>query len=371
MPGAGQEALERKLYIARKQVSHSVQGLRLPRGKQFYIASMSSRTVVYKGLLLADQVDRYYLDLADTKCVSALAVVHQRFSTNTFPSWDLAHPFRYVAHNGEINTVRGNCNWVHAREKATASGILKDDLHRIWPLIYPGQSDSASFDNALELMVMGGYPVEQAVMTMIPEAWQGNPTMDADRRAFYEYYASMMEPWDGPAAMVFTDGVKIGATLDRNGLRPARYVQTRDGLLILASEAGVASLEPERILKKWRLQPGKMLLVDTDKGQVIDDEEIKSRICSALPFQELVSNLTLKLHELQPCPAAALPESKLALSVRQGVFGFTREDLKFLLQPMSETGEEPIGSMGYDSPLSVLSMRPKTLLVTLSSFLHR
>ena len=361
LPGESQDALERKLYISRKLISHAVQGLRLPRGKQFYIASMSSRTVVYKGLLLADQVGQYYRDLADERCTTALAIVHQRFSTNTFPSWDLAHPFRYVAHNGEINTVRGNCNWVHAREKGIASGLLKDDLPRIWPLIYPGQSDSASFDNALELMVMAGYPVEQAVMLMIPEAWESNEHMDPARRAFYEYHASMMEPWDGPAAMVFTDGVKIGATLDRNGLRPARYVQTDDDFIVLASEVGVASFPEERIVKKWRLQPGRMLLVDTEEGRVVSDEEVKNRLAAKQPYEKLVKKLTIKFDGLPDSPNAALPPTCLTRTEAQAVFGYTREDLKFLLQPMAVSGEEAIGSMGNDSPLAVLSDRPKPL----------
>jgi len=240
-----QDAMERKLYIIRKQAGHAIQALRLQHGKEFYVPSMSTRTVVYKGMLLAHQVGEYYLDLREPSMVSALAMVHQRFSTNTFPTWDLAHPFRAVCHNGEINTVRGNVNWIRARQQAIASTVLGEDLDKVWPLIYDGQSDSASFDNCLELLVMGGYPLAHAMMLMIPEAWAGNPLMDEDRRAFYEYHAALMEPWDGPAAMAFTNGVQIGATLDRNGLRPARYVVTDDDYVILASEVGVLDI-PER-----------------------------------------------------------------------------------------------------------------------------
>ena len=265
------DALERKLYIIRKSSGHAIQALKLEHGKEFYVPSMSARTIVYKGLLLADQVARYYTDLQDPRVVSALAMVHQRFSTNTFPTWDLAHPFRLIAHNGEINALRGNVNWIRARTGAIASRILGGDLDKIWPLIYDGQSDSASFDNALELLVMAGYPLAHAVMMMIPEAWEGNAQMDAGRRAFYEYHAAMMEPWDGPAAIAFTDGRRIGATLDRNGLRPARYIVTSDDLVIMASEVGVLPISEDRIVKKWRLQPGKMFLVDLEKGRIVDD----------------------------------------------------------------------------------------------------
>jgi glutamate synthase domain-containing protein 1 len=233
------DALERKLYVIRKRAGHQIQALKLRHGKEFYVPSLSTRTIVYKGMLLADQVGSFYLDLADESFVSALAMVHQRFSTNTFPTWDLAHPFRFVCHNGEINTLRGNFNWIRAREGAIASSVLGEDLTKLWPLIYDGQSDSASFDNALELLVMGGYPLPHAMMMMIPEAWAGNALMDEHRRAFYEYHAALMEPWDGPAAMAFTDGRKIGATLDRNGLRPARFVVTDDDFIVMASEVGV------------------------------------------------------------------------------------------------------------------------------------
>src|SRR5512137_2892926 len=293
-----QDALERKLYIIRKKSGHAIQALRLKHGKEFYVPSMSSRTIVYKGMLLAHQVGEYYLDLRDPSMVSALAMVHQRFSTNTFPTWDLAHPFRLVCHNGEINTLRGNVNWIRARQQAIASPVLGSDLDKIWPLIYDGQSDSASFDNALELLLMGGYSLAHAMMLMIPEAWEKHNTMDANRRAFYEYHAAMMEPWDGPAAVAFSDGRQIGATLDRNGLRPARYIVTDDDLVIMASEAGVLPIPEDKIVKKWRLQPGKMFLVDLEKGRIVDDKELKDTLAASKPYQEWIERIRIKLDDL-------------------------------------------------------------------------
>ncbi|TMH00397.1 MAG: glutamate synthase subunit alpha, partial [Betaproteobacteria bacterium] len=333
-----QDALERKLYIIRKKSGHAVQALKLRHGKGFYVSSMSTRTVVYKGMLLAHQVGEYYLDLRDTTMVSALAMVHQRFSTNTFPTWDLAHPFRLVCHNGEINTLRGNVNWIRARQQAISSTVLGADLDKVWPLIYDGQSDSASFDNALELLMMGGYPLAHAMMLMIPEAWAGNPLMDDDRRAFYEYNAALMEPWDGPAAMAFTDGRQIGATLDRNGLRPARYIVTDDDYVILASEVGVLDIPERKIVKKWRLQPGKMLLVDTEQGRIIDDDELKHTLATAKPYREWIDGSRIALDTL---PDPAPPQrSEVPLLDRQQVFGYTQEDLKIILAPMAENGEE-------------------------------
>ena len=258
--------------------------------------------------------------------VSALAMVHQRFSTNTFPTWDLAHPFRLVCHNGEINTLRGNVNWIRARQHGIASTVLGDDLDKIWPLIYDGQSDSASFDNALELLVMGGYPLAHAMMLMIPEAWAGNPLMDEDRRAFYEYHAALMEPWDGPAAMAFTDGRQIGATLDRNGLRPARFVVTDDDYIVMASEVGVLDIPERKIVKKWRLQPGKMLLVDTEQGRIIDDDELKRTLATAKPYREWIERSRIALDDL-PEPAPPQP-SEVPLLDRQQAFGYTQEDLQ-------------------------------------------
>src|SRR3954469_7643954 len=329
-------------------------------GKEFYVASMSARTLVYKGMLLANQVGTYYKDLQDPRVVSALALVHQRFSTNTFPTWDLAHPFRLIAHNGEINTLRGNVNWIRARQGAISSPILGKDLDKLWPLIYDGQSASASFDNALELLLMSGYPGAHPVLRMIPEAWEGHTLMDPSRRAFYEYHAAMMEPWDGPAAIAFTDGRQIGATLDRNGLRPARYIVTDDDLVIMGSECGCLPIPEESIVKKWRLQPGKMFLVDLEKGRIIDDKELKDTLANAKPYGEWIERIRVKLDEVESDKER--PErSDVPLLDRQQAFAYTQEDIKFLMTPMAANGEEPIGSMGNDSPLAVLSNKDKTL----------
>jgi glutamate synthase (NADPH/NADH) large chain len=354
------DALERKLYIIRKSSGHAIQALKLQHGKEFYVPSMSARTIVYKGMLLAYQVGEYYLDLKDARVESALALVHQRFSTNTFPSWDLAHPFRLICHNGEINTLRGNVNWIRARQGAISSPILGQDLDKIWPLIYPGQSDSASFDNALELLVMGGYSVAHAMMMMIPEAWENHTLMDPARRAFYEYHAAMMEPWDGPASIAFTDGRQIGATLDRNGLRPSRYIVTDDDLVIMGSECGCLPVPEERIVKKWRLQPGKMFLVDLEKGRIVDDKELKDSLASARPYAEWIDRIRVKLDEVESEKTPPL-KSAVRLLDRQQAFAYTQEDLKFIMQPMAASGEEPIGSMGNDSPLAVISNKNKTL----------
>jgi glutamate synthase (NADPH) large chain len=354
------DALERKLYIIRKSSGHAIQALKLKHGKAFYVPSMSARTVIYKGMLLANQVGEYYLDLKDARCESALALIHQRFSTNTFPSWDLAHPFRMIAHNGEINTVRGNVNWIRARQGAISSPVLGEDLQKIWPLIYDGQSDSASFDNALELLVMGGYSVAHAMMMMIPEAWENHSLMDPARRAFYEYHAAMMEPWDGPASIAFTDGRQIGATLDRNGLRPSRYIVTDDNLVIMGSECGCLPVPEERIVKKWRLQPGKMFLVDLEKGRIVDDQELKEALAGARPYADWIDRIRVKLDEVESEKTAPL-KSDVPLLDRQQAFAYTQEDIKFIMTPMAVNGEEPVGSMGNDSPLAVLSDKNKTL----------
>ncbi|NNM66181.1 MAG: glutamate synthase subunit alpha [Burkholderiales bacterium] len=353
------DALERKLFVIRKTASHAIQQLALRHGKEYFVPSMSARTVVYKGLLLADQVGEYYKDLKDPRVVSALALVHQRFSTNTFPEWPLAHPYRLVAHNGEINTVKGNYNWMRAREGAVTSPVLGNDLHKLWPLIYPGQSDTASFDNCLELLLMAGYPLSHAMMMMIPEAWEQHTLMDARRRAFYEYHAAMMEPWDGPAAIAFTDGRQIGATLDRNGLRPARYIVTDDDLVIMASESGVLPIPESHIVKKWRLQPGKMFLIDMEAGRIIDDREIKDQLSGGRPYGQWIENLRIRIDDLDHLghPQASV----LPLLDRQQAFGYTQEDLKFLMAPMAEKGDEAVGSMGNDAALAVLSNRPKPL----------
>ncbi|WP_068809450.1 glutamate synthase large subunit [Thauera phenolivorans] len=357
------EALERKLYVVRRRAANAIGALKLKHGKAFYMVSMSARTVNYKGLLLATQVGEYYLDLIDPRAVSALSLVHQRFSTNTFPQWDLAHPFRYIAHNGEINTVRGNYNWMRAREKGVSSPLLGADLDKIWPLIYPGQSDSACFDNALELLVMSGYSLAHAMMMMIPEAWESHAQMDDKRRAFYEYHAAMMEPWDGPAAVAFTDGRQIGATLDRNGLRPARYLVTDDDLVVMASESGVLPIPDSKIVRKWRLQPGKMFLIDMEQGRIIGDEEIKHALANGRPYADWLSRINIELDALElPADAELAPAAPAAsLLDRQQAFGYTQEDIKFILEPMGKAGEEATGSMGNDSPLAVLSSKEKPL----------
>ncbi len=352
------DALERKLFVIRRRAANAIRALNFEHGKEFYVSSFSARTIAYKGLLLAHQVGEYYLDLQDERCVSALALVHQRFSTNTFPSWELAQPFRMIAHNGEINTLRGNVNWFKAREQAISSPLLGADLAKIWPLHYPGQSDSASFDNALELLVMGGYSLAHAMMLLIPEAWERHALMSEQRRAFYEYHAAMMEPWDGPAAVAFTDGRQIGATLDRNGLRPARYLVTDDDLVVMASESGVLPIPETKIVQKWRLQPGKMFLIDLDQGRIIDDAELKDALANAKPYREWVERVRIKLDEL-PRASERRPQSGATLLECQRAFGYTREDIKFILQPMAENGEEATGSMGNDAALPVLSTRPK------------
>lgn len=353
------DALERKLYVIRKSAVHAIEALKLIHGKEYFVPSMSARTIVYKGLLLADQVGVYYKDLQDERCISALALVHQRFSTNTFPEWPLAHPYRMIAHNGEINTVKGNFNWMRAREGVMKSAVLGDDLQKLYPLIFEGQSDTASFDNALELLVMAGYPIAQAMMMMIPEAWENHTMMDDNRRAFYEYHAAMMEPWDGPAAMAFTDGRQIGGTLDRNGLRPARYIVTDDDLVVMASESGVLPIPESKIIKKWRLQPGKMFLIDLEAGRIIDDKEIKDTYANAKPYKQWINSVRIRLNELKGEQDKTL--ETVTLLDRQQAFGYTQEDLKFLMAPMASTGEEAIGSMGNDSSLAVMSNKLKPL----------
>jgi len=356
---ADQDVFERKLYVIRKVVSGAVRELGSD-ARDYYPASMSSRTLVYKGMMLAHQVGPYYHDLQDKRLESALALVHQRFATNTFPRWSLAHPFRFVCHNGEINTKRGNNNWMAARRGAIHSELLGDDLAKLWPISFENQSDTACFDNALELLVQGGYSLAHAMMIMIPEAWAGNPQMDEKRRAFYEYHAALMEPWDGPAAVCFTDGRQIGATLDRNGLRPARYVVTEDDLVIMASEVGVLPVPDDKIVKKWRLQPGKMLLIDLEQGRIIDDAEIKAQLSSAHPYQEELTRRQIVLEDL-PKTGQPVPADPHTLLDRQQAFGYTLEDKKFLLEPLAATGQEAVGSMGNDAPVSVLSTKSKLL----------
>ena len=360
-----QDALERKLYVIRKTASAAIQNLQLKHSKEYYVPSMSSRTVIYKGLLLADQVGTYFLDLRDERCVSALGLVHQRFSTNTFPEWPLAHPYRYVAHNGEINTVKGNYNWMKAREGVMSSPVLGADLQKLYPISFADQSDTATFDNCLELLTMSGYPISQAVMMMIPEPWEQHTTMDERRRAFYEYHAAMLEPWDGPASIVFTDGRQIGATLDRNGLRPSRYCITDEDVVIMGSESGVLPVPENKIVRKWRLQPGKMFLIDLEQGRMIDDEELKAGLANSKPYKQWIENLRIRLDDLQAQASdtqapGQLPTKDSLLDLQQA-FGYTQEDIKFLMAPMATNGEEGIGSMGNDSPLAVLSSKNKPL----------
>ena len=356
-----QDALERKLYVIRKTASAAIQNLNLKHSKEYYVPSMSSRTVIYKGLLLADQVGTYYLDLQDERCVSALGLVHQRFSTNTFPEWPLAHPYRYVAHNGEINTVKGNYNWMKAREGVMSSPVLGEDLHKLYPISFADQSDTATFDNCLELLTMSGYPISQAVMMMIPEPWEQHTTMDERRKAFYEYHAAMLEPWDGPASIVFTDGRQIGATLDRNGLRPSRYCITDDDVVIMGSESGVLPVPESKIVRKWRLQPGKMFLIDLEQGRMIDDEELKAGLANGKPYKQWIENVRIKLDDVQAEVATAQTSPDISLLDHQQAFGYSQEDIKFLMAPMAINGEEGIGSMGNDSPLAVLSDKNKPL----------
>jgi len=344
-----QDAFERKILTIRKQTLNKFRAMadakELPKDADLYMPSFSTRTVVYKGLLLANQVESFYEDLRNPLTESALALVHQRFSTNTFPSWKLAHPYRFLAHNGEINTVRGNVNWMAARRGAMESDLLGPDLDKMWPLIPHGQSDTACIDNALEILVAGGYSLSHAMMMLIPEAWAGNPLMDPERRAFYEYHAALMEPWDGPAAIAFTDGRQIGATLDRNGLRPARYIVTTDDQVIMASECGVLPIPEEKIIRKWRLQPGKMLLIDLEGRGIVGDEEIKKELAGAQPYAEWLKNTQFKLEELADADEAprdndapARPNAETDLLRQQQAFGYTQEDMQFFLEPMAGEG---------------------------------
>ncbi len=355
-----EDALERKLYVVRKRAEAEPGAADFDGKGSFYIPSWSARTIVYKGLLQAQQIAKFYTELNDPELSSALCLVHQRFSTNTFPSWPLAHPYRFIAHNGEINTVKGNTNWMNARHSLLASPLFGDDIKKLLPIITPGGSDSATLDNVLELLVQSGRSLPHAIAMLIPEAWAGNPHMPAERRAFYEYHASLMEPWDGPAAVAFTDGRVIGATLDRNGLRPGRYVVTHDDLVVMASETGVLPIKPEEVKMKGRLQPGKMFLVDTTEQRIISDEEIKRRLSTRRPYQEWIDRNQITLDQL-PEPPKVHAHDRDTLLCRQRVFGYTDEDLKMVLGPMAVDGQEPIGSMGTDTPLACLSNLPQPL----------
>jgi glutamate synthase (ferredoxin) len=354
-------AFERKLYVIRKRAQNEIRYAGdLPDGNYFYIASLSYKTMVYKGMLLAPQIEAYYPDLADPDIESALAMVHSRFSTNTSPSWERAHPYRYMIHNGEINTLRGNVNWMHARQMLFKSDLFGDDLAKILPIIYQDGSDSAMFDNCLEFLTLAGRSLPHAVMMMIPEPWEKRERMDPDKKAFYEYHSALMESWDGPASIGFTDGVRIGAVLDRNGLRPSRYYVTKDDRVIMASEVGVLDVPPEQVLYKGRLQPGRMFLVDTEQGRIVDDQELKESIIRERPYRAWLGENLLTMADLPevPCDSCDEPET---LIQRQQAFGYTQEDLNILMAPMAKDGVEALGSMGNDTPLAVLSDKPHLL----------
>ena len=359
-PGMDQDTLERRLYVIRKRVEAEVEQSEIRDKNFFAIPSLSSRTIVYKGLLLAAQIASFYKELSDPSTVSALCLVHQRFSTNTFPTWKLAHPFRFICHNGEINTLRGNMGWMEARQSILESPLFGGDIKKLFPIATPGGSDSAILDNVVELLYMAGRSLPHSMALLIPEAWDGDPTMPAAKKAFYEYHASLMEPWDGPAAIAFTDGRVIGATLDRNGLRPARYLVTHDNLVVMASETGVLPLKPEEIQFKGRLQPGRMLLVDLEAGRVIPDEEVKNSLSERQPYAEWLKENQTTLDGL-PDPPRWHPTDFESILQRQRSFGYTQEDLKFILTPMASEGGEPVGSMGTDTPLACLSDKPQLL----------
>ena len=358
--GMTSDQLERKLYVVRKRAEIEVMKSDIPDKGMFYIPSLSARTIVYKGLLLAPQIAKFYKELSDPEVVSALCMVHQRFSTNTFPTWQLAHPYRFIAHNGEINTIRGNVNWMNARHPILHSELFGNDIRKILPVIQPNGSDSAGFDNAVELLVQAGRSLPHAIAMLIPEAWDGNPHMDARKRAFYEYHCSLMEPWDGPAAVMFTDGRVVGATLDRNGLRPARYVVTKDGLVVLSSETGVLTIKPEDVVQRGRLQPGKMFLIDLEQGRIVDDKEIKEQLATRHPYGEWLQKNQVTLDQL-PEPGRVMGSDHATIVSRQRAFGYTDEDVRMVMTPMAMHGDEPVGSMGVDTPLACLSDKPQPL----------
>ena len=353
-------AFERKLYIVRRLVEKAVSRSAIPARGDFYIPSLSCRTIVYKGMLNASQLRVFYPDLADERVESAIAMVHSRFSTNTFPSWPRAHPYRYISHNGEINTLRGNVNWMHARQSQFSSKLFGEELTKALPAIDVEGSDSAILDNVLELLYLSGRSLAHGLMMMVPEPWQHHESMPQDKKAFYEFHACLMEPWDGPASIAFTDGIRVGATLDRNGLRPARYWVTADGRVVMASEAGVLDIAPDKIVAKGRLQPGRMFLVDTGEQRIVSDEELKRRVTGEHPYEEWVREWLVKLTELPPPPRVIEPDHETVLR-RQEVFGYTAEDVRMLINPMAMTGTEPVGSMGNDVALAVLSERPQLL----------
>src|SRR5271167_1977114 len=355
---ADEDAFQRKLYVVRKRVESEIAASGIQDAHVFHIPSLSCRTIVYKGLLLASQIANFYQELSDPDVTSALCLVHQRFSTNTFPSWQRAHPYRYIAHNGEINTLKGNVNWMHARQSLLQSPLFGEDVKKLFPIIAPDGSDSANFDNVLELLVQSGRSLPHAMAMMIPEAWSEHTS--PEKRDFYEYHASLMEPWDGPAAIAFTDGRVIGATLDRNGLRPARYLVTDDGLVLMASETGVLPVKPENVRMKGRLQPGRMFLVDTEQGRIISDEELKADLVKRKPYGKWLKEHQIRLDDL-PEPFRVMGSDHDTIVFRQRMFGYSDEDLRRILLPMATDGQEPVGSMGWDTPLACLSDNPQSL----------
>src|SRR4051794_5794141 len=358
---ADEAAFERKLYLIRRVAATNVRKSDIGRKDLFYVTNLSWKTMIYKGMLTAGQLDSYFPDLHDPAIASALAIVHSRFSTNTFPSWARAHPYRTIAHNGEINTLRGNVNWMGAREGVLESPLFADDIVHVKPVVNETGSDSAMFDNVLELLVLGGRSLPHAVMMMVPEPWTHHESMSPEKRAFYEYHSCLMEPWDGPAAICFTDGVQIGSVLDRNGLRPLRYYVTRDDMVVMASEAGVLpDIAPEDVVRKGRIQPGRMFLVDTAQKRIISDDEIKARVAAEQPYGAWVKEQLVRMPDLPPGQPAIEPDHA-TLETRQQAFGYTNEDLLKLVLPMAETAGEALGSMGTDTPLAVLSDLPQSL----------
>ncbi len=353
-------AFERKLYVIRKRAENAIRYSGMEGGESFYFSSLSSKKIVYKGMLTTEQVGSFYPELHEPDVETAMALIHSRFSTNTFPSWERAHPFHYMIHNGEINTLRGNINWMHARQTMFASELFGEDLQKVLPVIAPDGSDTAMFDNVFEFMYLAGRPLAHCAMMMVPEPWQNDEHMDPDKKAFYEYHATLMEPWDGPAAMGFTDGVQIGAVLDRNGLRPARYCVTKDDLIIMASEAGAIDIPQEDVILKDRLRPGRILLVDTKEGRIISDEEVKRAIVSEHPYREWLDEHLVDLEDVEEAPQLPQPDHE-TVRQRQQAFGYTFEDIRKIMEPMAITGVEPLASMGYDAPLAVLSERPQRL----------
>jgi glutamate synthase (ferredoxin) len=357
---ADYKAFERKLYVIRKCAENAIRYTEGEGSDCFYIASLSCKTIVYKGMLTATQIDKYYLDLNDADLDSCLAMVHSRFSTNTFPSWERAHPNRYIVHNGEINTLRGNVNWMRARQATLETDIFGDDLTKVFPIVNEDGSDSAMFDNTLEFLTLTGRSIPHAVMMMIPEPWSKHESMSLEKKAFYEYHSCLMEPWDGPAAMGFTDGVVVGGVLDRNGLRPSRYYVTKDDVVIMASEVGVVDVPPENVAYKGRLQPGRMLLIDTKEGRIVTDEELKHSIASQQPYKEWLDKNIVDLEKLSEHPHFNGIDYKTLLS-RQKAFGYTYENLRMMVAPMAKTGIDPVGAMGIDIPLAVLSQKSRLL----------